>query len=361
MLKIFTDFDILQYGDSIEMLIPFIGMHEYDTNPNNVICGRYNQWFKEGKGYLQIVDNIEDADVAILPVNYPIKNGQENAKAALSAYLGKVKASGKKIFVFTGHDIHNLTVPIENAIIFDGAMNKSSQPANRYSWPHFFEDFIEKYKDGNITLRNKTEKPVIGFSGYSPPLEVKFGKEKLISAVKLIANYLGLMKHFPALSSHSYRSRALIGLKKSKKITSNFRIKPNFGFGPIGLNSGATNETNQEFRVNFINNIVNSDYTLCVRGIGNNSVRFFETLCCGRIPIFLNTDCVLPFDHIIDWKKYCVWVEEKDIDNIANIVADFHNNISNDDFLAMQKNARAIWLEYLSPVGFFKNMQHFIK
>ncbi|RZK27500.1 MAG: hypothetical protein EOO61_23355 [Hymenobacter sp.] len=202
---------------------------------------------------------------------------------------------------------------------------------------------------------------MIGFCGYAPPLELSFGKEKIIGILKLLANYTGFIKFFPSRISHSYRTRALIAVKNSKKVKTNLRIKNTFAFGSNGqLNSGSTSETDNEFRKNFINNILESDYTLCVRGIGNNSIRFFETLCCGRIPIFVNTDSVLPFDHLIDWKKFCIWVEEKDIDSIGRIVSDFHNNISQDDYIKLQGELRKIWVDYLSPLGFYKNLRLFL-
>lgn len=126
------------------------------------------------------------------------------------------------------------------------------------------------------------------------------------------------------------------------------------------MNTGKTAESNEEFRNKFVENIIESDYTLCVRGLGNNSVRFFETLCCGRIPVFVNTDSTLPFDNLIDWKSLCVWVEEKDIDNIAAAVVEFHNNISEEEFLNLQEKLREIWEEYLTPIGFFKRLGFFI-
>ena len=48
-------------------------------------------------------------------------------------------------------------------------------------------------------------------------------------------------------------------------------------------------------RLEFVNNILGSDYTVCMRGGGNFSVRFYETLSLGRIPVFIDTDCLLPW------------------------------------------------------------------
>ena len=38
-------------------------------------------------------------------------------------------------------------------------------------------------------------------------------------------------------------------------------------------------------------------YGLCVRGFGNFSFRLGETLMMGRIPILIDTECILPFDR----------------------------------------------------------------
>jgi hypothetical protein len=359
MLKLFTDLTLLSLGDPVVLLFPFIGIPAYDLNPENVVSGRFEDFYQQGKKYIQLTD-IESCDACFLPIYFPIDDKEKKFQNGIAPFLKLVKQSGKKIFVFTGHDVHGLKINIENAIIFNGAINKSEQAYNVFSWPHFFEDYIQKYYNGKTPLRSKENIPVVGFCGYAPPLGIRFGKEKLVTFIKLIANYIGLMKLYPTRSSHSYRARALLAAKRSKKVKTNFKIKPFFAFGPGGLNTGKAKESNDAFRRNFVQNIVESDYTICVRGLGNNSVRFFETICCGRIPVFVNTDSVLPFDHIINWKKYSVWIEEKDIDKVGDRLYEFHKNISPEEFFLLQKELRTIWEEYFSPLGFFKSLKLFL-
>ena len=71
-------------------------------------------------------------------------------------------------------------------------------------------------------------------------------------------------------------------------------MRSTFAVGSLGLN--------KQLRFEFIRNILSSDYTLCFRGSGNYSLRFYETLCLGRIPLFINTDCKLPFEDEINWR-----------------------------------------------------------
>ena len=97
----------------------------------------------------------------------------------------------------------------------------------------------------------------------------------------------------------------------------------------------------------YYNNIRESDYVLCLRGGGNYSRRLYETLLMGRIPIFINTDCILPLIDQIDWKKHVVWIEWKERDRIVEIVSQFHNNLSDDAFQDLQLSNRKLWLEKL--------------
>lgn len=358
-LKFYTDLTLLNEGVPVEMLIPFIDNPAQVDESELIRHGRFDEYLETGKSFLELT-TIEECDVCLLPINYDVSSKQKEFEGKIASFINKVEKSNKKILIFVGHDVLKITIQVKNAVIFNSAISKSKQEENVHAWPHFFEDFLKKYAAGKLELRAKGSKPVVGFCGYAPPLNIKMGREKIVSVVKLLTNYLGVLQKYPDRISHSYRARAIIGLQKSSKITPNFKLKSNFAFGPQGLNTGNTQETNTDFRKNFVENILESDYTLCIRGLGNNSIRFFETMCCGRIPIFVNTDSTLPFDKLIDWKSLCVWVEEKDIDRVGDIVEEFHRNISAEEFMALQKRLRKIWEDYLTPTGFFKSIGYFI-
>ena len=359
-LKIYTDLSLLELGASVDLLIPFIGISNEEYSEGRLYAHTFDEYCKYAHEYIELVA-IDECDVCLFPINYnQVWDAKDRRPEKVSNFIGKVESSGKQVFVFLGHDISATGVNMEKAIVFSGAIDKSRQVKNVYSYPHFFSDLL-LYNDTTFAPKIKSEVPVVGFCGYAPPLEIELSKEKAISFLKLVANYAGLMKMFPSKISHSYRARAIIALKKSNKVKPNLRIKNTFAFGPNGqLNTGNTKESDTDFRKNFINNILESDYTLCVRGIGNNSIRFFETLCCGRIPVFVNTDSVLPFDHIINWKEKCLWVEEKGIDDVGSAVSEFHRNISAADYQKLQGELRNLWVEYLSPLGFYKNLRLFL-
>jgi len=359
-VKLFTDLELIRFGFPVEILIPFIGLFNGEDNPGKMMSSRFNEFAARGKELIELTD-LDEADACLLPIYYIFGDEEPAFLENIKCFLDKVVKSRKKIIVFTGHDRPVYDIRIDNAIIFNSAINKSVQPSNVFAYPHFFEDYIRIYRNNELSVRQKGATPVIGFCGFAPPVGLRFGRSKVIGMLKLAANYLGIMKKYPARASHSYRARAIIGLRRSKKISTNFRIKSTIAFGPQGqLNTGNTVESDDVFRRNFVNNIVDSDYTLCVRGIGNNSIRFFESLCCGRIPVFVNTDCVLPFDNQINWKSMCIWVEAHDIDKIDKIVLNFHQSRSNDQLIELQKKIRSVWEEYLTPVGFYKHIKFFL-
>lgn len=359
-LKLYTDVNLLHLGQPVDLLIPFVGNSNEEYSEGRLYAHTFDEYCALASEYIELT-SLEECDACLLPIHYnPAWSSVNHYKDEIREFIAIAEASGKKIIIFLGHDVSVVEINIRNAVLFSGAINKSTHSKNLYSYPHFFADLLF-HDDATFIVRHKAEFPVVGFCGYAPPLGIKIGKRKVISSLKLVANYLGIMKRYPSKSSHSYRVRAIIALRKSKKIKTNLQIKNIFAFGPAGqLNTGNTGETDTAFRKTFTNNILESDYTLCVRGIGNNSIRFFETLCCGRIPVFINTDSVLPFDHIIDWKKMCVWVDEKDIDSVGDAVSAYHNNMSEADFIQLQGQLRQLWVEYLSPLGFYKKLRLFL-
>ena len=107
-------------------------------------------------------------------------------------------------------------------------------------------------------------------------------------------------------------------------------------------------------REDFFQNINNTDYTLCIRGTGNFSARFYETLALGRILVFINTDCILPFNNEIDWQKHVVWIDYDEISNIKTRICQFHQSLTQESFQKLQYENRMLWEKYFNFSGFFK-------
>ena len=107
-----------------------------------------------------------------------------------------------------------------------------------------------------------------------------------------------------------------------------------------------------DIRREFVENLLGADYALCVKGDANCSVRFYEALSLGRIPLFLNTACVLPLEDTINYRDFCMFVDWWDIEHIGDILADFHAKLSPEKFEDMQRKAREAYQKYLRMDAF---------
>lgn len=67
--------------------------------------------------------------------------------------------------------------------------------------------------------------------------------------------------------------------------------------------------------------IKRSRFVLCPRGNGVGSIRFFEVLKAGRVPVVLSDDYVLPDG--IDWESCTIRIKEKNFQQIPKILASY--------------------------------------
>jgi hypothetical protein len=144
------------------------------------------------------------------------------------------------------------------------------------------------------------------------------------------------------------RGKVIRHLKQSKSIDTDFIIRNGFW--------GGSEPDKQKIREEYRRNLLGSAYAFVTRGAGNFSYRLYEVLSCGRIPVFVNNDSVLPLENLIDWRKHLIWVEEKDISKLDKILLAYHNRISEKDFMALQKTNRRLYETHLSPCGFYRHL-----
>ena len=141
-------------------------------------------------------------------------------------------------------------------------------------------------------------------------------------------------------------------LRKDARVETRFILRDNFFAGVADHSPDAQDRV----RKAYLQNLVESDYVLCARGGGNYSYRFYETLAAGRIPLLLDTNCVLPFDFAIDYDEHAVVVDADRVSGVADALDGFHSKLSSEEFLNLQARCRCLWDEYLSPAGFFAHL-----
>lgn len=367
ILKIYSEQKYLpDRAPHIHMLVPFWGIE----NALDAVSNDFEIYQALGDN-LFAMTSLAEADFVVLPADWQFYQGYLDLAKSLVEVAAKF---AKKTIVFHWSDRvdPNLdpNLDLGNIILFHTSLNKSQQRTDKnagnkintikdFALPFWGEDIASKLSE--VPILEKSAIPTIGFCGFVSKLPLK-------SVVKTYLKQIGTRLGFnspPAMDGAKTRNLALHNLSKfsqkfPQQLTTNFITRDRFYGGALAEDGRWDFEIVQKVRREYFENILRNNYTLCVRGLGNYSQRFYDVLCCGKIPIFVNTDCVLPYDFAISWKKYCVWVEADELSKIPAKVIEFHTRISDRDFVRMQYECRKLWKEWLSIEGFFTNLhRHF--
>ena len=103
----------------------------------------------------------------------------------------------------------------------------------------------------------------------------------------------------------------------------------------------------QKARVEYLQHIQDNAYTICMRGDNNDNYQMYEVMSAGRIPILIDTNLQRPPLKNGRWEDFCVIVPFKEIHKLGEIVEDFHNRLSPEDFLVVCRKSRAAFEELL--------------
>ena len=349
-IKVYTEKDHAEEKDWLRHLVHPIRAHWGDGTPE------WRQWEKDFYFYkilFLLTDSIDESDVVFLPMtfNYYVKN---NKLDLLNDLVNRAKDCNKTTFIWVDGD-HQPKNDISGCVFLKYSSFKSRLRKNEIILPgDLKQDLLVKYCNGKPKLLKKGKSPRVGFVGYGD-----------IDVIKLIYQVLrnSLRKISTPIFDSAFENEPMLPfvIKRKKilnKISSFHGIKTDF-IRRTSYAAGIKNN-NEQNRLEFITNIVENDYTVCMRGGGNYSIRLYETLCLCRVPIFINTDCKLPFEEQINWKEICVWIEEKDLIKINDKIIDHHNSLTEKQFIERQHFCREIWLKYLSKEGFYNHFHSYL-
>ncbi|WP_123803334.1 exostosin domain-containing protein [Flavivirga aquatica] len=295
--------------------------------------------------YYELTDTIANCDIVVFPIDY---NSFYKFNKAFKNLNDEAKKYKKRIWIYTSGD-YGFTVYIPNSYNFRLGGFNSKLDSNTFILPSFINDpYKNVLKQSFLTLEKKT-KPNIGFVGHSQSGLIKFVKEYLSylksNLKRKFENKLEDKQTF--YPSSIKRARYLGILTRNKKIDTDFILRNNY-------RGGVKNKIEKEQSTKeFYENMYNSAYTFCSRGVGNFSVRFYETLAMGRIPVLLNTDCRLPLENKIKWEKHIVIIQENKSNTLAQKILEFHESKSNLEFQALQKSNRMLWETHLRRDAYF--------
>lgn len=295
---------------------------------------------------VKIVNTPEEADFILLPHVY---SRAKRYGSYLSSMLSLSKEKGKALIIFAYGD-KDEDVPYPNTIVFRYSQYRYKKKPNDFIMPAYSSDLLS----GELSLREKKSGlPVVGFCGWA---NYETGKNFLKSSVKhALIDLRKIVQFSPEFESRKkgiyFRKKALESLSDSPLIKTNFIIRKTHG-----LHRDTADFDPEEARREYVKNILDSDFCLSVKGDGNASVRFYEILSLGRIPLFIDTESLLPFEDKIDYRSLMPWVDYKNIKDVPRIASQFYQSISNDDFKSIQMKLREIYQKYLRMDSFFKEV-----
>ena len=207
------------------------------------------------------------------------------------------------------------TEPVDGdrVIVLRTSSYRSELSANEVICPPVIEDIGAEYGFEPI---EKPARPSIGFVGLAQkrgaatPFSriLRYGRQDyLYSALALWSSRYGKRR-----SGIYFRDRALRTLEHADEIDTDFTTRAYWGRGKRARNRIG----HDQIRAEFIENMRRNLYLLSVRGRGNFSLRFFEILSAGRIPVQIDTDSPLPLEDEIDYSAFMIrqhWTRLSDL------------------------------------------------
>ena len=347
MIRLYTEFDHYESNQRkylFDILRPYIPVNKLDS-------------YGITKQNIEFVNSLEESQICLLPMawNYYVNN---NCIEKAKKLIKDANSSEKKILIWTAGDYH-LTLPNYNNIIrLSASVYFSNQNFFTIPLPIVINDPLRFLSMDRIMLKKLSIKPIVGFCGQSDKNIII----SLMKMIRLIKNNFKYKLNLSALYSGSiipptYKRKLILDIiEKSPIVKSNFIRRSRYLGGEY-----SDKKKIEIIRKEFYDNIISSDYTICIRGTGNFSARFYETLALGRIPVFINTDCRLPFDNVINWKKHLIWIEEDEIYNLEEKINDYHQSLTIEKYYDIQKKNRKIWNKYFRFSGFFNEFPLYLQ
>jgi len=220
----------------------------------------------------------------------------------LSKISEKYIAANKFVIIFILSDYEKRYTFHRNLIIVRTSLKQSLKRENELTMPYIWECLTLPFSPIKSTL------PAVGFCG-------------LLS---------------------KYRKKIMAVFNNSTDVRTDFIIRDKF-WGGEPHNEKLINEYND--------NLQKNPFIISQRGTGNFSMRFYQVLAAGRIPVLVNTDMLLPFSEEIEWDKIVIF--EKDAETCLKKVIEVFGSGA---YIKMQENCRRVFDDYFSNTNFFPQL-----
>ena len=254
--------------------------------------------------YLQT--SIENCDIV---VSSKFEVGLYDTKE-IQKRLNSYKKLNKIVLIFLVSDTTKTFKIPNNVILYRTSLYKSKKNKKELLLPYIWECYEKPEKP-----LPKTSLPKVGFCG-----NVNKNLGKRLTTIK--------------------------ALEQNKNIETDFILRKGFWAGK---------PNDEQLKMDYINNLIHSHFTICNRGRGNFAIRFYQALSLGRIPVLIDSDMVFPFEDEINWDE--VIIKAKNEKELAEKIVFWWQNKSEEEVINAQLQCRKIYEKYLTAASFSKILE----
>jgi len=297
----------------------------------------------------EFVDTPEEAHYALSP--HGIRRKGDWAHVYAQQLAETMHTLGKKTVVFVGGDFSFKThIADDRMIVLIGSQYKSQLGDNEIIVPPFTED---PFDQGEILPLPQGERPRVGFCGWAS-FPNKW--QQIVAHIKKVGWKIGasVTRRTELLARQRgllYRIAGIQALRSDSRIDTSFIIRSSFS-----AHSNSISVDPVVARREFVENMTANHFSFAPKGDGNFSVRFYEALAFGRIPVLVDTDMALPLEHVIPYEKCIVRVPHTDIDRVGDYVVEAFAVFGEQGIIGAQKEARTIYRSMLRYDAFFNEL-----
>lgn len=318
-MKVYFNKTIIKKTERIPFLNPILWIYEWKFS-DNAWSYSENQKLERAEKWKDLLkfSSIKECDYVIFPKWYYIDSYAELRKEA--EYAEKY---WKKIIVFY-HSDNESPININNTIIFRSSLSQNS-PSSEFCYPPIIEPIREKkyynFNPGNISIWYTWY-----YNESSLLLEIlnklrnTYFFQKIFVPICLKLTFF--VKNSFCINPEQKKDTLYYILSQSWKwrlIRSNVinvLKKSQFKFKLTKRESMLSPEIKWKLRDEYIKNIYSCTFPLVIRWDGNYSYRLYEVMSAWKIPLFIDTDCRLPFEEEIDYKNLFIRIPYNDLENI---------------------------------------------
>lgn len=299
--------------------------------------------------YYDVTDDIQKADMVLTPYRHNWLLQSDNALLDECASV----ARGKNLpLLIDGTGDLEYPVNIENTYVLRySGYRFLSKERGRIQIPLTTDDLLERCRGGKLDIREKREgKPVVGFAGWTNLSPTQYLRT-IIKELPVRLHGIFDLRYRACTKGILWRQKAIKILQRSPLVVFNLHARSSFSANPKTAEGDM-----RKLREEMVETILQSDYALDVRGDANNSARLFEILSLGRIPVIIDTERNFPFSDKVDYSSFALIVDFRDIKKLPERIAEFHKNISPEQFEEMQRNARDAYVNYFRIDAFMRSI-----